>query len=293
MMRKPVKNRLELWAVRILERWVQSLSAHAAVRTGRAIGHFVFSWIPIRRKFAIRQLGEIFPDIPLQRRKAIIRNTYANFGQTFIELMRAPQRDDAELDERVRIHNIDVLQEAKARGKGVIFLSGHFGNWEIMAAALRAVGFPMTVIARRQRNKLIDPLIDGYRYSEGIVTLPPGMAVRGILRTLRQNKAIALLADQDAKHRGIFVDFLGRPSSTATGPAIFALKTGASLIFTVCIIRHDATYDLYLQKLDYDKKDSEREIIQRYANLLGDRIRTWPDHWLWMHKRWKTKPESN
>ncbi len=287
------KDKLEYKALLAVVRIVHSLSPQDAVKLGRRLGDFAHYFIPIRKSVVYENLANALPEKSSKERKRIARLTFQSFGQTFIEFLRNPVRSREETLERVVFHNKALLQEAYNAGNGVLLMSGHFGSWEMMACAVTALGYPLVVIARPQRNRLVDALINQYRQAAGIETVSLGMGVRAFLRALRQNKFVAILADQDAHREGVFVDFIGLPSSTAPGPAVFALKTGADIVFVTSVLRRDGKYDAYFEKIEskdlYGVTDENIRIItQRHAKKLEEKIRRWPHHWFWMHRRWKT-----
>jgi Kdo2-lipid IVA lauroyltransferase/acyltransferase len=289
------KHTVEYKAFLGIARIVHSLSPAATVRLGRALGYVTYYFLPIRKKVALDNLRVAFPEKTRLERRRIARRVYANVGQTFFEFLRSPIRSKDELHRRVTFYNKHLLYEAFKSEKGTILLTGHFGNWEIMAAAICALGFPIVVIGKRQRNRLADEIINDYRRAVGIETVPLGMGLRQFLRALKQNKFVAILADQDAHREGIFVDFFNRPSATAPGLALLSLKTGAQIIFGSCVIEKKGRYSVYLERIpteDLDDADDQSIITltQRHVHGLEEKIRQWPDHWFWMHKRWKTNP---
>jgi len=276
---------------------VQSLNPAATVRLGRLLGCFAYYFVPIRKSVVFDNLTKAFPEKSKAEKRRIARQSYMNIGQNLFEFMRTPIRSKTELNKRVIMYNSNLLHEAYQSGRGTLLLTGHFGNWEIMACAIRALGYPIVAIAKHQRNHLVDAMITKYRLSVGLEAVALGMNVREFLRSLKQNKFVAILPDQDAHREGIFVNFFNQPSATAPGPAALALKTRAHVIFGVCILVPKGNYHVYLEKIDYDDlSDSNEENIriftQRHVKVLEDKIRRWPDHWFWMHKRWKTKPSD-
>jgi len=292
-----LKDKIEFILLSFMARWMQSLSADTVVKIGRFLGRVVYTFIPIRKSVVLQNLKLTFPHLEKKERRLIARGTFINFGQTFFEFMRTPNRSHEELRRRVVLHNTRVLKESYESGRGTLLMSGHFGNWEILACAVSMLGFPLVVIARKQRNPLVDAMINDYRRAGGIETTPLGMGVRAFLRALRSNKFIAMLADQDAHSEGVFIDFLNRPSATAPGPALLALKTGAEIIFCTSVLRKDGKYEVFFERIETKDvsgttKENIRLLTQRHATKLEEKIRHWPDHWFWMHRRWKTSPPS-
>ncbi|MBN2413303.1 lysophospholipid acyltransferase family protein [candidate division KSB1 bacterium] len=293
---KKLQNHIEYYLTRLVSSFILILPLKWALTFGKGIGLFVYYIVPIRKKVSVQNLTSVFPDKTKKEINIIARDTYVNFGQTIIEFMRYPRITKDFLHKHIKFINKEILLDAHAAGKGALCMSGHFGNWEIMAAAIQALGIQMIGVAKEQRNKRIDKLIIDFRTLLGVESMQLGMALRGVLKALKANKFVAMVADQDAHRAGIFVDFLGRPSSTATGPAIFALKTGVPLIFGSAVRNKNGCHTVYLKKIDFSDleggatEENIRILTQRHAAVLEESIKKWPDHWFWMHKRWKTKP---
>lgn len=290
-----VKHLLEYWAVRITSRWLLSLSWNTALRFGYFLGTFIYFVIPIRRKVALENLKVVFPEKSPQELKHIARQTYCQFGMTIIEYMMQRRWTPGILAERIQFVNAHIFAEAGQNGRGAICVSGHFGNWEMMGVGIHALGYPISAIVRAQKNVRVEELLNSNRKAAGLGVIPLGMAVRGVLKALRKNEFVAILADQDAHDEGVFVDFLGRPSSTAPGPAVFALKSGAAIIFGATVRQANGKLTAYIERIQVpgstELNDKNIQLVtQAYAHKLEEYIRRYPDHWFWMHKRWKTKP---
>jgi KDO2-lipid IV(A) lauroyltransferase len=275
-------------------RVMRLLPSSMALAFGYTLGLFVYYIVPIRKIVTLNNLKKAFPEMNRNEINRIARSAYIHFGQSIIEFMRFNAGSPESFSKYVTFVNEHLLQQTHEMGKGTICISGHFGNWELMAAAIRSRGFPMVALAREQRNRYINDLINTNRMSVGIETVQLGMAIRGVLHALRENKIVALLADQDARSDGIFVDFLDIPSSTATGPAVFALKTGAPLLFGAAVRGKGGRHTVYLSLIDYSDlkglNDTNVKILtQRHAAKLEQFVKQHPDHWFWMHKRWKTE----
>ena len=181
------------------------------------------------------------------------------------------------------------------RGRGAILVGGHFGNWELMGAALAQMGYPIVFLVGEQHNILVDRMMNRHREFMGIQIIHMGAAVRGVIKSLRANCIVALLSDQDAGRDGVFVDFFGKKSSTHQGPAVFALKTGVPIVFASAIRRPCGRHHIVLEKLCFDHlknitDENIKEVTQAYTSLLERKIREYPDHWFWMHRRWKSSP---
>ena len=280
-----------------LGRLFRALPRRTVLAIGRRFGDFIFYCVPIRKKVSLENLRLSFPDLPHSRIAEIARLAYQNLVLNAVEHLCLANMTGEDLQRIVKIENKEILQNAFARGKGVIYVGGHFGNWEYMGGAISSMGCKMAYVVSEIGNHYIDKVVNDHRRQMGVEIINKGMATRGIIKSLRDNYGIAMLMDQDAGASGVFVNFFGRPCSTPPGPAIFALKTGAAMLFISPIRQPDGTIRASFTdiSIDYDKGVSDEhihDITQRCTTMLEDKIRLYPDHWLWMHRRWKTKKQS-
>jgi Kdo2-lipid IVA lauroyltransferase/acyltransferase len=295
---KNIQNFGEYILVLVLEKFICALPWSWALAFGRGLGRFSYSVLAIRKKVACDNLQKAFPEKDQTEIDDIARQNYLHFGQAIIEFLRMPTMSAAYFQEKIRFVPNDFVAGILQQPCGAICLSGHFGNWELLAASLAQAGIAMIGVAKEQRNHLVDRMIARNRRQLGIETVPTGMAVRAVVKALKQNKFIALLGDQDAHREGVFVNFMGRPSSTAPGPASLALKTGAPIIFGAIVRGENGRHTAYLERVDFsdlssDSPENIKILTQRHAALLEKYIRHWPEQWFWMHKRWKTKPDES
>jgi KDO2-lipid IV(A) lauroyltransferase len=220
------------------------------------------------------------------------RRCYENLGRGLVEYLRFPLLTREFVQEAVGAVGRENLDRALARGKGVLAITGHFGDWELMGAAFSLMGYPIHFLVGEQHNQRVDDTMNAYRQMAGIGIIPMGVAMRKVLATLRKGEIVAMLSDQDAHEEGVFVPFLGRPASTAKGPAAFALKTGAA-VTPVFIVRKENGWQhtVYIEEpIIPDEQSTIYSITNSYTNYLEQYIKRNPDHWFWPHRRWKTKP---
>jgi KDO2-lipid IV(A) lauroyltransferase len=204
--------------------------------------------------------------------------------------------DKAYIDAHVTLHGNEHADAAVEAGKGGLAVTGHFGSWELMAAAYRHQGYPLDLLIGHQKNKKVDDLFNDLRKRQGLGLIPLNMALKGVLRAVKKNRLVALLGDQDARRgAGIDVEFFGRPTSTYPGIALFSVKSGAPILCPF-IVRRDAglDHDVYLEPpLAFtptgDRDEDVKNLTQLHAAMLEAWIRKHPDHWFWGHKRWKSK----
>ncbi len=267
------------------------------LRLGRFVGDFIYFCIPVRKTITLNHLERAFPEKSVAEIKKIARGTYQNLGMNVFEHLCIPMLSNEEIRRIVDLADEEILAEALAKKRGAIIVGGHFGNWEYTSSAISAYGYRLGVVVAEVSNKYIDKRINEHREAAGGEMIPKGMSTRAVIRILRENGAIGMLMDQDENEDGIFVDFFGRPCSTAKGPAAIALKTGAAIIFFAAIRQHDGTIKVIFEpvEVDYEAGMTEEnilEITQRCTSRLEHYARLYPDHWFWMHRRWKTLPQE-
>ncbi|MEO7368312.1 MAG: lysophospholipid acyltransferase family protein, partial [Gemmatimonadaceae bacterium] len=211
-------------------------------------------------------------------------------------MMRLSKLDSQAVIERTIPTGWDDMEGALSEGRGLLLVTGHYGNWEIAAATVAARGIPIAAIVRRQGNRLVDERLQELRRKLGVETIYQSQAPSRVPRVLRANGVVGIVGDQDARRSGIFVPFFGRPASTHRGPALFALRLNAP-VFS-CIARRlpgaDVRYEIVGERvavtrtgdLDQDVTALTTELAQR----LERQVRVAPEQYFWFHKRWKTNP---
>ena len=281
-----------------LKRFVLFLPLHYARRLGMLIGIAAYHLISARRHVALENLFHAFPEKSRKECEKIARRAFQNYGIAMMEFLSFPKLDDRTLRTLVHVRNPEVMIAGHAQGKGMVMLSGHFGNWELIAFAVAwMTGLPFTIIVQTQSNKSVDRVINELRCSRGNRVIPMGMSVREILKSLQSGGIIAIAPDQSGPMEGVFVDFFGRSVATHQGPATFALRMGAPMQFGFMIRQEDGSYEVILEEVPSadlvgDTKEHITELTQRHTAMLERYIRQYPDHWLWMHRRWKNTRES-
>lgn len=275
----------------------QSLPRRAMLFFGARLGDFVFYCIPIRKTITIGNLARAFPEKSDKEHRCIARGTYRNLGKIALEHLCMPRLSKEELVRIIDMDNRELLDNALTKGKGVIFVGGHFGNWEYTGCGVGSAGYPMSFVVAEIANPYINKKVNVHRQEAGAQVIPKGVAIRGILRALKANGCVAMLMDQDAGAEGVFVDFFNQSCSAPQGPAALALKTGAALIYFSAVRQPDCTIKVHFEEIavDHEKGPSEeniQDITQRSTERLENSTRQHPDHWFWMHRRWKTKPEK-
>ncbi len=273
--------------------FVRLLPFRVAQRVGRRLGEFLYTNIKIRREVTYRNLREAFPDKSIEEIDAIALEAYANMMITFMEMLWTPNLTRGVLLHCVRLRNPEVYEQAARRGKGVIFLGGHFGSWELMAHVMPVLlRTPSLIIAKEQRNPLVDRLLTKYRSVFGNQIVVMEHSVREVLTRLRNNGSVVMLADQSAPKERLFVNFFNRPAATFEGPAVFALRSGAPVLMMFLVRQKNGRYEFILEELPVDDietatEENILELTRRHVAVLERYVREYPGQWLWLHKRWK------
>jgi len=225
------------------------------------------------------------------------RRSYAHFGREAVAMFRLAGASRAEILKRTRLVGRELLEKAAREGRGVMVVSGHLGNWEVGAAGVVARGFPMDIIVARQRNRHFDRYLTRARERLGVNVIPRGDAPRGALASLKAGRVVGLMGDQDARRAGVFVDFFGRPASTARGPAVLSMRAGVVLA-TFCAIRLPGwrpRYEVRIEAVPEVEPGSDRAaavmtLTRAFTSRLEEQVRKQPWQYFWHHRRWKTPP---
>ncbi len=270
-----------------------------ADRAGAALGWVVARVGRPRWEVVREHLQTAFPEAGERWRRDIGRRCYAHLGAEAVALFRLAGMGRAQVRERTRVTGLGVVESAVREGRGVIILSAHLGNWEIGGSALVARGFPLDVVVARQRNELFDRHLTRSRERLGFGIIPRNEGRRGVLAALKAGRLAGLLGDQDARRAGVFVDFFGRPASTARGPAVLALRSDALIVtlFAVRLPGWKPRYHVHLEALEGTAATGRAArvaaITQAYTTRIEEYVRRYPDQYFWLHKRWKTPPPGD
>ena len=285
---------LQYWLLQGVGWRANRLRLEDALDWGASLGSLGYA-IGIRKDVALGNLSAAFPEKTGQECDAIARSLYRNLGRNLIELLRFETQSQSDVKAQVTFEGERHFRDARAKGKGAILVSGHFGNWELYAAAIAGAGYPFSVVVYPQHNARVDAMLNRLRQGKGVQIIYKRNAAKDVLRALRDNRLVTMLSDQDAGSDGVFADFFGRPASTTRGPALFACKTGAPIITGVIVReaagRHRGVIDppLYADQSADRGREIER-LTREIVSRLEQRVRQHPDHWYWVHKRWKTRP---
>lgn len=259
----------------------------------RLKGKLFYYVIPIRKKTAIDNLKLAFPGKKDAEIKAIVKGCYVNVITVIAEFFFMGKLSNEKLAKLLQVENNELISEKLKAGKGLIFISGHFGNWELTAYGVpKLIGIPLNVVVKEQTNKRVNDGIEEIRSSGGNKMIDMRNSLRDILTALKNNGMVAMLGDQAAPKENVKVNFFVKDVPTFEGTAKIAIKTGAAVLFGVSTRNADGTYKLKLHEIDTSmyketSDDNIKALTQAHTDLLAGYIDQRPDHWLWFHRRFK------
>ena len=251
------------------------------------------------RQVGMRNLAMAFPEKSLAERRRILRGEFTSLGRQLAELCQFPRYTLENIHEVVVYEHLENYERAYARGKGVLFLTAHFGGWELSAFAHSLHGHRVNIVMRPMDNPFLDRMLQNYRTMHGNKVVPKDDFVRGLLAAMKAGETVGILMDTNmTPPQGVFVDFFGIPACTASGLARIALRTDAAVVpgFTIwdeSLGKFRLRFDPALELVRTG--DLEADIVsntQKFTKVIEDYVRKYPEQWLWVHRRWKTRPQG-
>jgi len=269
-----------------------------APQVGRWLGRIVQALDRSHRRVTIKNLERSRGVCPSDAIPEFVDRIYDNLGLLAVELMMMPKLFDR-LDDLVRLERFHVVDEVRRRGKGMITVIGHLGNWELIGLAVCAAGHPLHSLARPIENPWVDRFLTAFRTQTGQRIISKYRALGEMIRVLQKNEILIIQVDQDARSHGVYVDFFGRPASTHRSPALLSLKYGTPIVVAniyreggrhTCVLSDPILPDAYRSQ-----PDPVRALTQAFTAKFEECVRARPEQWFWVHDRWKTaekKPEG-
>jgi KDO2-lipid IV(A) lauroyltransferase len=290
-----MRETLEYWAVAAVRGVARRLPDSMVRLWGSALGLMFYALDAPHRRVALANLEQCFPKRPAGERRAIARATFAHFGQVLLKLLTFSALTPEQMLERAEYEGDERVRLAYARGKGVLFFTGHFGFWELHAIVHALLFEPIGVLARPLDNPGLHDLLQSLRQRTGNTVIYREGAVRKVLRTLTEGHGVAMLIDQHMHSPdAIWVRFFQRPAATTSTLAALALRTGAAVIPVFAHPlpggRYRFVYESPVEPPLEDGPEAIREFTQRCTDVLEMHVRKHPELWLWMHRRWRDAP---
>jgi KDO2-lipid IV(A) lauroyltransferase len=295
-----VQSALEYATARALLTGLGWLPRPLAVATGRGVARVAYGLSDRLRRTGFRNLELAFPEMDERERERILHGCFTNLGRLLGQFSHFPRATPESLRRIVECQGLENLEAAQARGRGVILFTGHLGAWELSSFALSAFGYPMSFLVRRIDNLHVEQMIEKTRTRFGNRSIDKRAAMRPMLRTLRTGGTLGTLVDLNTQpHEGIFVDFFGIPASTTSGLAALALRTGAAVL--PVFVPWDENKKRFILRVDSpltitptgNQKEDIKQLTSLFTSVVESYVRQYPEQWLWIHKRWNTRPEKD
>jgi Kdo2-lipid IVA lauroyltransferase/acyltransferase len=299
VVKETMRDWLEYAAVLVILKTLGILPRGVARGVAASVAGMLFTLLPKLQRTAEFNLHLAFPDWDDARRKTVIRGMVRNLGWMAAEFARLPRHSKENIEEVVILDGHENFLEGQRRGKGVLYLTGHIGAWELSSFAHALYGFPLRYMARPLDNARVDALVNRYRCLSGNQPIFKNESARGVLKILREAGTVGILADQNTMpEEGVFVDFFGETACTTTGIARIALHTDAAVVpgyayWDEGIRRYRLRFEPPVELVRTG--DSEQDIFvntQKFAKVIEGIIRKHPEQWVWVHARWKMRPKG-
>jgi len=292
-----MRSRLEYALAWCAVKAIGALPRPLARGVGIAIGQTIYVLHGKLRRVGMRNLTLAFPEKSPRERGRIVRRVFTSLGRQFAEVCLFPRYTRENVSKTVTYDGFENFDRASQRGKGVLFLTGHVGGWELSAFAHSLYGHPLHFVMRPLDNPYLDALVRRYRTMHGNTPILKDDPVRELLRAMKQGATVGILMDTNmTPPEGVFVDFFGIPACTASGLARIALRTDAAVVpgFTIwdpVLRKYRLRFDPAVQLIRTG--DNDADIVANtalFTKVIEDVVRRYPDQWLWVHRRWKTRP---
>ena len=286
---------LGLWLLFPFGWLLAHLPSAVGLAAGRRLGDLLWWVLPRRRAVALENLQRAFAgECTPSGIRRLGRRSFQHVGMNLVEACRYFLRPTQVMLSQVRVEGREHLQAAAAHGRGVLVLTAHFGNWELLAAAHGLGGLPLSIVTRPLDHPLLDDLAARFRSRSGAELIVKRQAVREVLTALRRQRMVGILLDQNAtRAEGVFVPFFGSPASTSKGLALLALRTGAPVVPIFLRREPDGRHCIEMGAALPPPEDG---LVTTYTTtfnrVLEATIRRAPEQWLWMHDRWRTRPRE-
>jgi KDO2-lipid IV(A) lauroyltransferase len=292
-----MRELLEYWLVLLVARFLGLMPRGLARLAAGLLAVAIFGLLGRLRQVGERNLDLAFPGLSPARKRSVLRGVYRHLGWQLVEFCRMSRYTEANTRDWIRTEGLEHFLAAQARGKGVLIVTGHLGAWELSSFYHSLMGHPMGMVIRRLDNRRLDAHVNAIRCLRGNRVLHKDDFARGLLSAMHAGETVGILMDTNMRPpQGVFVEFFGRLACTASGLARVALKTGAAVLPGFMV--WEAAERKYVLRFGPElvfqhTVDAEADALaatQQCATATEDWIRRYPDQWLWIHRRWKTRP---
>ena len=296
-MHKTIKNTMIYWLVRAGMGFFHLVGFLGSLSVGRRLGKLTFRLLGRERRITLDNLAKAFPEKTPSETYALGRQIFEHFGMAVAECVNIDKLPAGYVN--FEPESRKVMEEALACGKGLVYITCHSGNWELMARSLTQMGFPMNAIGQKSYDPRFTRLIAGFREAGRVRTVWRGESriLEKMMEVLQRGEVLGLLIDQDTRVPGVFVPFFGRPAHTPTAAALMARISGAKVVCGFIYRWPDGGYRIRVEPFQPCALPQKEQAIEQDTRSMTARIeshvRQYPAEWVWMHKRWKTTPKGS
>jgi len=291
---RTIRQKIEYLTLKVLLFFLRILPYSWAIALGGFIGKILWSF-GIRRKVSIFNIELCFPKTDKKENYKILKSSYKNFCMSMVEFALLPKIKNR-TKEFVEFDGLDKILELSASGRGALLVTGHFGSWELLGAALCESGVPLDFLVGEQTNPAVDDFINSIRSHMGIGLIHMGVAAKGVIKSIRDGRSVAMLSDQDAGRSSTIVDFFDIPASTPSGIGAFSIKLKCPIVVGG-IVRQGSSikHKVFIEVIEPDysslpdnKEEAIKKITQLYTNRIEHYVRMFPEMYFWAHRRFKS-----
>lgn len=296
--KKRLKNWLIYRFILILIGFLNLLPRRLSLFIGRSLGRFAYLIFPQSRKITLQNLKIAFPNLGTGSIRKISLKVFESLGRNAVDAIRLPKMSWEEIQKITKVEGVEHLEKAYSQGRGVMGVTGHIGNFELLAAYVSLRGYKLSAIGRELYDPRLNELLIKNRQKMGVQNIYSTAGVKEVIRVLNSGRMIGVLIDQDTSRvKGIYVDFFGRKARTPVGPVILALKLDVPIVPMAVIQTKEGNYKIYVREeikplAGKMKEENIYYLTQKCTKFLEQVIREYPDQWVWMHKRWLRTPDN-
>jgi KDO2-lipid IV(A) lauroyltransferase len=298
---RQARDRLSVAGIHLLRRVLEHLGLRIALQVADVVGTLAWLVAYAPRRVASRQLADVMPELSPRARRSALHRMFRGIARSVVEVLLL-DRIQPQIKSYIDVEGVELIDDALAAGRGLVVITGHIGNWELLAGYFGVLGYPVTVLATRVKGERLNAEMLSIRRRLSVTTIVrdrPG-ALRDVLRCIRQRSAIAMVMDQDTRGHAIFAPFLGRAARTPTGPAALACCTGCPVLAAFIHRQQDGRHRISVRQPGLAPLASEGGRAARAAwiaaatvefnRLIEAEVRGRPDEWVWWHRRWRRQP---
>lgn len=258
------------------------------MKLAELLGTFFYRFIPIRKDVVKKNLSIAFPELNSNEMDLLAKRNYVHILKTFFDTFLLSSITKEEVLQILKINNLELLKKEYEKNKGVVLLTGHFGNWELGAVGIGiAMGETINVLTKQQRNPLVSQWMDELRERFGNKVSNLGAGVRELFKTIRSSGMIGIVGDQRGPREGMRIEIFGKDTAIYSGFAALISKSKSPVVIALAPREKDDSYSLDFIKMEYSPENGAEEIAQKYMQILENYIRNYPEQWFWMHNIWK------